>query len=217
MIWLQFRQLWHESISCAIDWWNPSSGVTGSTLGGLSIVHSGLGVEVTGNRAIDYCFLGWNWTVESTYMLQLYLQSYVTRRLVIWGGIDAWEHGIGWCDQRNPFRRYQWTIATTVAGNFGSLSRFWTAEAITVLELSLWKRKIKEQSNKGEATENALEREIHRARCGSSFVIPNVVARLRTGSSQITDHKIIDEWTASHHNWKEWRIKAETKWSKKRT
>jgi len=133
--------------------------------------------DVTGNKAIEYCFLGWNWTIESMYMLQLCLQSYVTRRLATWGGLEAWDTDLtskvnDILSEDNNERQQQLWRET-----FGIFQGYQQVERINVLELALWKREICEQSNR-ELVQDAAEREVHRARCGSSFVIPNVVTFL---------------------------------------
>ncbi|KAL3926514.1 MAG: hypothetical protein SGBAC_013448 [Bacillariaceae sp.] len=137
--------------------------------------------DVTGKMAIDYCFLGWNWTVESIYMLQLCLQSYVTRRLARWGGIEAWDIDLTakindiLSDNNNERQRELWQETFAIFQGYEGMER------ITVLELGLWKRELLEQSN-GELAQDVAEREIYRACCGSSFVIPNVIAFLEIGS-----------------------------------
>mmetsp|Transcript_31981 Transcript_31981/g.77653 ORF Transcript_31981/g.77653 Transcript_31981/m.77653 type:complete len:700 (-) Transcript_31981:277-2376(-) len=138
--------------------------------------------DVTGKKAIDYCFLGWNWTIESIYMLQLCLRSYVNRRLAIWGGLEAWDTDLTAMvneilSEDNNERQQELWRAT-----FAIFQGYEQVEGITVLELGLWKRELLERNN-GELAQDVAEREVYRARCGSSFVIPNVVSFLEIGGS----------------------------------
>ncbi|CAJ1933278.1 unnamed protein product [Cylindrotheca closterium] len=136
--------------------------------------------DVTGKKAIEYCFLGWNWTIESMYMVQLCLQNYVTRRLSMWGGSTVWDTDLTaeinsiLSEDNNERQQLLWRAT------FATFQVFEQVEGVSVLELALWKREIFEQSN-GDLAQDAAEREVHRARCGSSFVIPNVVSFLELG------------------------------------
>jgi hypothetical protein len=134
-----------------------------------------------GRRAIDY--LGYIWKEETRLMMEAYLQKWLIDRLSSWGA-NQWRSDMA--DRINEIisgeNRDRRSICVKDA--YYILQRFERVEVKAVLELALWKKDMVAFANGAPMPAVAADREGHKARCGASFVVPNVIDFLEAIESE---------------------------------
>lgn len=134
-----------------------------------------------GRRAIDY--LGYIWTEETRLMMKAYLQKWLIDRLSSWGA-NQWRSDMAdrineIVSEENRDRR-----DILVRDACYTLQRYERVEVKAVLELALWKKDMLAFANGGPMPAVEADREGHKARCGASFVVPNVIDFLEAIESE---------------------------------
>eukprot|EP00526_Cylindrotheca_closterium_P014334 CAMPEP_0113642254 /NCGR_PEP_ID=MMETSP0017_2-20120614/22196_1 /TAXON_ID=2856 /ORGANISM="Cylindrotheca closterium" /LENGTH=348 /DNA_ID=CAMNT_0000553665 /DNA_START=345 /DNA_END=1391 /DNA_ORIENTATION=+ /assembly_acc=CAM_ASM_000147 len=132
--------------------------------------------------ATDY--LVSNWTPANKTLLQMALQSWMYSRLERWGAtswMEAMQSKVQAILVEEHDKKRRSTLWMEACSTF---AQYENVEALSILEMALWKREIEyESSNNGGG--QALDREECRCVCGSNVVILNVVQFLDiVGSDQ---------------------------------
>ncbi|KAL3938589.1 MAG: hypothetical protein SGBAC_006530 [Bacillariaceae sp.] len=137
-----------------------------------------------GNRALDYLVGNGYWTASSRSLIQCALQKWTIDRLLRWNQESAMVQMSNDMNQilaeDDMERRDRWLLDLLVA-----MEGHERVEAVSLLELWLWKMGISSTLASAGADGGHLptNREYCRAKCGASFVVPNVIAFLGYGTT----------------------------------
>ncbi|CAJ1965774.1 unnamed protein product [Cylindrotheca closterium] len=132
--------------------------------------------DVLGKRAIDH--LSYIWTEETRLMMKAYLQKWLLDQMAGWGA-DQWRSDMAdrisdISSEENKKRR-----DTCLRDAHFTLHRYERAEIKALLELALWKNDMVSSAVRAPVASAVADREGHKARCGASFVVPNVIDFLK--------------------------------------
>eukprot|EP00526_Cylindrotheca_closterium_P021008 CAMPEP_0113614136 /NCGR_PEP_ID=MMETSP0017_2-20120614/7005_1 /TAXON_ID=2856 /ORGANISM="Cylindrotheca closterium" /LENGTH=205 /DNA_ID=CAMNT_0000523283 /DNA_START=672 /DNA_END=1289 /DNA_ORIENTATION=- /assembly_acc=CAM_ASM_000147 len=131
--------------------------------------------DVNGKLAMDYLVI--NWTQNNKILLQMTLQSCMLSRLERWGATS-------WMDDMQS--KIQAILAeddkerrmTIFSEACSIMKEYENVEATSILEMALWKGKLKSGWKNGGGKRPALDRGECRCFCGSNVVIPSVAVFL---------------------------------------
>eukprot|EP00526_Cylindrotheca_closterium_P014623 CAMPEP_0113641458 /NCGR_PEP_ID=MMETSP0017_2-20120614/21763_1 /TAXON_ID=2856 /ORGANISM="Cylindrotheca closterium" /LENGTH=277 /DNA_ID=CAMNT_0000552799 /DNA_START=527 /DNA_END=1360 /DNA_ORIENTATION=- /assembly_acc=CAM_ASM_000147 len=141
--------------------------------------------DVNGKLAMEY--LVSNWNPRNKTLLQMALQCWMLSRLESWGATSSMvamqsKVQATLAEDDKERRSTLWAEAKT------EFAKYEIVEATSILEMALWKEKLKSGWSNNGAKRQPLDRGECRCVCGSDVVIPNVVQFLGIVGSNPTRH-----------------------------
>jgi len=128
--------------------------------------------DIEGKRPLDY-LLG-NWTVASVELLQCILEKWMVDQLVKWGCLmwaEEMRTKVGAVLLPEHDNEQRVSLLNEV---YSSMRNYEKRESTSILEIALWKEKLKSGRSNDGSKRQALDRGECRCLCGSDIVIPNV-------------------------------------------
>jgi len=153
--------------------------------------------DANGKRAMEYLVA--NWTLQTASMLEILLQCWIVRRINQWGNgsrVAKVKQGINsLLEETIQDRKAELWDETCSA-----FEVYETLEAISILELALWKKQHRSSGwNEDRTKRIGLDRHQSLNQCGASVVLPNVSAFL---GMELVPSSCDDPSTQAHQLWK---------------
>ncbi|CAJ1940064.1 unnamed protein product [Cylindrotheca closterium] len=127
--------------------------------------------DANGKRPLDYLLS--NWTGISMSLFRISLQKWMVDSMVRWGA-TSWRNDMQTKVQAILAEGDMVQKANLCNEAYGSLEGYEGMGAMYILEIALWKRKLKDGRSKDGTKRQALDREECRCVCGSNIVVPSV-------------------------------------------
>ncbi|CAJ1948433.1 unnamed protein product [Cylindrotheca closterium] len=128
--------------------------------------------DANGKRPLDYLLS--NWTETNSSLLEISLQKWMVRPLVC-GGATSWTEAMQHKVQAILAEDNKEQRASLYSGAYSVLEKYKSMESTSILEMTLWKRQLKDGWSNDSTKRQTLEREECRRFCGSNAAIPSVV------------------------------------------